>query len=147
MTATATNVQTRLANLLLKMRGQSHDYQGLGHAEPYGNSEAAWDDAGELLAEAQDDHETAQEEAQLEGEALFRAAAESPGSFHACRVTQLEGEALFRAALAIHVANETARLARVDSHKAEAAAALKTWTAEASKTRKGLAAARQALKA
>ena len=138
MTTTTTETQTRLANLLLRMRGQAHDHQGLGHAEPYGDSEAAWDDAGDLMDEAQMEHETAEDDA-----------AEAAG-VDVCAATyantQLEGEALFRAALALKIANEAGRLARVDSLKAEAQAAARLWTAEAAKTRKGLRAAREALR-
>ena len=137
--STTYDVQTRLSNLLLAMRGQGHDYQGLGHAEPYGNSEAAWDDAGELMGEAQQDHEEAED-----------LAAESKGVdiyAEAYANTELEGDALFKAALGREVASEAARLARVEVHKAKAAEDLKVWTAEAVKARKALVKARKALKA
>lgn len=130
---TTTAVQTALASLLLRMRGQSHDYQGLGHAEPYGDSEAAWDDAGDLMYEAQSEHETAQDDA-----------AEARGEL--CETyAELTGRALFEAALRIELSRETARLARVQAHEREAREALALWSGEAKKTREGLAMARKAL--
>ena len=132
--ASRDTVQTQLAYMLLAMRGQQDDCQ-TGHAAPYGCSDAAWDDAAELMAEVHSAEETAQD-----------LAAETAGrEFPAVHVLS-EGLDLYRAALALEVASETARLARVDALKNEARAALSRWAGEARKIRAVLKIAREELK-
>lgn len=101
---TQDDVHHHLARTLLVLSGRSYhfdDYQGLGHAEPYGEAEAAWDSAGELIGEAltERDADTMAEVEGLTAPVLYREALalemdriERAGKRQSERIEDLEAE-------------------------------------------------------